>query len=81
MRKGDIVTSAAIARRVHQRRRQRRKRTSYRILIRIFLAWEIVVGGLSGILLGAIILNAIQPGHPFYVAIRDWLCGLLGIPI
>ncbi len=33
----------------------------------------VVTGGLSGILIGAIIINWLSPGHPFYVQIKSTL--------
>ncbi len=73
-----IEQPAAVARKIHQRRRQRRRQSLNAILARSFIAYLIIIGGATGILLGAIILNAIEPGHPIYLAIRDWLRGIFG---
>lgn len=49
---------------------------THKLLYTISMIFETVVGGLSGILLAAIILNEIQPGHPFYIGIQSFLRGI-----
>jgi len=63
-------------RRQHQLRKTRRRRAIQRWVIRLFIGFEVVVGGLSGVLLAAIILGE---GHPMHDAIRDWLVQVLRI--
>ena len=44
-----------------------------------FVAIQAVLGGLSGILIAALILNRLSPGHPFFLGIQGWLRGILGM--
>ncbi len=58
----------------HRRRRRRQrpqlaKRTIW-IVCNLILH---LTAPLNGILIGALILNWVQPGHPYYVAIREFL--------
>jgi hypothetical protein len=46
-------------------------------ILAILWLWLVISGGLNGILLGAIIVNYIWPGHPVYIAIQDFLRSFL----
>ena len=59
-------------------RRKRRVSTLQAMAITALVVFQVVVGGMSGLLLGAIILNAIEPGHPFYLALQVFLRRLFG---
>ena len=61
-------------RRQYQIRKQRRREAAQKIVVNVFVAFEIVVGGLSGLLLAAIVLGE---GNPIHDAIRDWLVQLV----
>lgn len=45
---------------------------------RIFVGWLVVSGGATGLMLGVIALELIQPGHPLYRQCHLFLRGLLG---
>lgn len=51
-----------------------RPRRPYKVhwFIRAFQCWMWVTGGLSGVLLAAIIINVISPGHPVFLVVREW---------
>ena len=62
--------------RVANSRALRRQRT-FRMFMRTYTALLAVIGGASGILIGAILVNYFWPGHPVYTAIQDYLRDVL----
>lgn len=46
---------------------------------RALLIWFVVSGGLSGLLIGTIVIELVSPGHPFYREVHLLLRGLLGL--
>ena len=67
------MTDPYLARRLYQRRHARRRQRITAILWAGFIAAEVAIGGASGILIGALILDWIRPGHPVYLAIHDFI--------
>lgn len=66
-----------VERKIYQRRRRRRKLAVSTLLWRSFIVFEVAVGGASGVLLGAIIVNAVSPGHWVYIGLQGWLRDIL----
>lgn len=44
-----------------------------------FLGLQVMLGAVSGILIGALLLNWMHPGHPFFIAIEATLKKILGM--
>lgn len=65
-----MTASSATLRKMHQRRKRRRQLALQRVALWSFVAFEVVVGGASGVLLAALLLGE---KHPIYQAIREWL--------
>ena len=58
-------------------RRRVRNQRKIRIFNFVLILGAVASGGSIGILLGAVIINAIWPGHPVYLAIRTALEALV----
>jgi hypothetical protein len=53
--------------------RRRRKSWFWAIVKGTIVVYAVVVGGATGILVGAMAVNMFYPGHPFYVGIKQFL--------
>jgi hypothetical protein len=60
-------------------RRKRSRQLKAGIAKKIIITFFVVTGGLTGILLGTVILGWTQPDNPVYLGIRGFLEGLLGL--
>lgn len=56
-----------------QQRKLRRRASRRHLFVWSFIVFEGVIGAMSGICIGAIILNWWKPGHPIYQTIKDFL--------
>ena len=64
--------------RIRYRRRVTAQRA--RLWLKAFAVFEAAVGGLSGVLIGALVIECLAgPGHPYYVGIRAALAAVFGV--
>lgn len=71
------MTRILLRLREERHRQERRQELAWRLFVLGFWSIEVALGAASGILIGALLLDWISPGHPIFLAIQAWLRNLL----